>query len=127
MRYQKILSRIAAYLKIVLVVEAVICLGVALTFLFFGRFSFLAYSERLFWAGIIVVLLGGVVGFGVMFSGKGFGIPLIIRKPEEARRLLDNFGEYREEIEKRYDASLTIWAVGLVCIAISALVETFLA
>jgi hypothetical protein len=29
--------------------------------------------------------------------------------------------------EKRYDASLAMWLVGLVCIGISALVQTFLA
>jgi hypothetical protein len=127
MRFRKISSKITAFLKKILVIEAVICLGVALTFLFGGRFSFLAYSERLFWTGMITVVLGGLVGFAVMFSGRGFGIPTMIRKPEDAKKLLDHFGEYREEVEKRYDASLTIWIVGLVCIALSALVETLLA
>lgn len=126
MRFREISSRLIAFLKKVLVVEVVICLGIALTFLLTGRFSFLAYSERLFWAGLIVVVLGGLVGFAVMFSGRGFGIPVMIRKPEEAKKLLDSFGEYRNEVEKRYDASLTMWVVGLICIAISALVETFL-
>ena len=120
------LLRSLAYLKSIILVDLVICGIVGLTFLFVGRFSFLAYSERMFYAGIIMVLLGGIVGFAVMFSGRSFGIPVFIRRPEEARRLLDHFSEYREEIEKRYDASILIWLIGLGCIAISALVEVFL-
>jgi hypothetical protein len=110
----------------ILAIDVLICLGVALTFLLTGRFSFLAYSERLFWAGIAAVLLGGIVGFAVMFSGRSFGIPIMIRRPDEAKKLLDNFSGYREELEKRYDTSISIWLIGLSCIAISALVETLL-
>ncbi len=124
---QEWIINIFVFVKKVLAAESVICVGVALTFLFMGRFSFLAYSERLFWAGIVAILLGGMVGFAIMFSGRSLGIPSIIRRPSEAKKLLDSFGEYREEIEKRYDASITIWVIGLLSIAISALVQTFLA
>jgi hypothetical protein len=120
-------EKVLILVRNVLAINAAICLGVALTFLIKGSFSFLAYSERLFWAGLVAILLGGMVGFAIMFSGKSFGIPTIIRRPEEAKKLLDHFGEYREEVEKRYDASITIWLIGLVCIAISALVQSWLA
>ncbi len=115
------------YLKDIVLSDLAIGLIVGLTFLFTGKFTFLAYSERLLYAGIIVILAGGVVGVATMFAGRGFGIPAIIRRPEEARRFLDHFEEYRDEVEKRHDVSILIWLVGMGCIGLSALVQTFLA
>jgi hypothetical protein len=61
-----------------------------------------------------------------MFAGRSFGIPMTIRRPAEAKALLDHFVEYRNEVEKRYDVSIKIFLTGLGCIGLSALVQTFL-
>jgi hypothetical protein len=115
------------YGKNILLVDLGISLIILVTFLIRGPFSFGTYSDRLFWAGLGVTLLAGIVGFAIMFAGRSFGIPLIIRRPEEARRLLDHMTEYRDEVDKRYDTSILIFLTGLGCIALSALVQILLA
>jgi hypothetical protein len=72
-------------------------------------------------------MIAFVVGLAAGFSGNSFGIPMLIRKPEEAKKLIDNFVDFRELVEKRYDAGIQIFLVGLGCIAVSALVQVFLA
>ncbi len=126
MRFRNFLRKALIFLKNILLSDLAISLIVGLTFLFTGKFTFLAFSERLFYAGVFVILIGGVVGAATMFAGRSFGIPVIIRRPTEARRFLDHFQEYREEVEKRYDVGILIWLVGLGCIGLSALVQTFL-
>lgn len=122
---KKILANVLVYLRDVLLVDLVIIVLVAISFVV-GKFSFLAYSERIFWVGLGVTLLAGLVAFGAMFAGRSFGIPAIIRKPEEAKQLLDHMGDYRAEVEKRNDVSILLFGIGLGCIAISALIQTFL-
>ncbi len=127
MQFKTFLHNALIYIRNIVLVDLGIILGVAVTFLFRGPFSFSAYSDRLVWAGLGVTLLAGVVGFAVMFTGRGFGIPLMIRRPEEAKRLLAHLPEYRAEVEKRYDTSIQIFVTGLGCIVISALVQILLA
>jgi hypothetical protein len=127
MRFRAFLRKALIYFRNIVLSDLAIGLLVSLTFIFKGQFSFLAFSERIFYAGIIVILLGAIVGIAAMFAGRSFGIPVIIRRPAEAKNLLDHFEEYRDEVERRYDVSILIWLVGLGCIGLSALVQTFLA
>lgn len=127
MRFKTVLLKALVYFRDILLVDLGICLLVAVTFLFTKKFSFLAYSERIFWAGLVTTLLGGLVAFAAMFSGRSLGIPTIIRKPEEAKNFLDHFEEYIEEVNKRHDVSINLFIVGVGCIAISALIQTILA
>jgi hypothetical protein len=126
MQIKAALKRALFYARNVISIDLGISLLVAVSYLFFGKFTFLAYSERLFWTGLGMTLVAALVAFGATFSGRSFGIPAIIRKPEEAKRLLDNMGAYRTEVERRNDISIQIFFIGLGCIAISALVQTFL-
>jgi hypothetical protein len=93
----------------------------ALSFVLTGGFTADACSERIFWVGIGMFLLAGTIAFAQSVTGKS-----IIRKPEEAKKLLDHHLENRELTEKRYNAAIQVWLVGGVCIAISALVELLL-
>ena len=126
MRIKAVLLKALVYIRDVLLVDLGISLIIAFTFIFTKNFSFLAFSERIFWAGLGITLIGGMVGFAAMFSGRSFGIPTIIRKPEEAKKLLDHFQDYREEVEKRNDVSILLFVVGVGCIAISALIQIIL-
>ncbi len=103
------------------------CLGFSViagvTFLFTKGFSFDAYSDRLVWLGLFLFMASGVVWLGVFTAGSQFGIPASIRKPEEARKYFTHQAEIRETIEKRYDAAIQIWVIGLGCIGIGALVQ----
>jgi hypothetical protein len=57
---------------------------------------------------MIAIIAGAVVTVGTAFSGKSFGVPLIIRKPEEARRFLDRGPEIYAEREKRYNVGVRL-------------------
>lgn len=110
----------------VLLVDVVIFLLVLASFVFTGGLSVIPLSERVFWVGMVVMFFGATVFIAAGFSGKSFGVPLIIRKPEEARKMLDNLPKMREESEKRYNVGARIWLIGLGCIGVSALVEVLL-
>ena len=123
-----ILRLLADYIfRQVLLVDVVIFLVVMVTFVFHGPLNAIAVSERVFWAGMIVMLLGAVVTAATLFTGKSFGVPMIIRKPEEARRFLDLSPEINAEKEKRYNVGARLWFIGMGCVAISALVEQIFA
>ena len=107
----------------VLLVDLVIFVGVILSFFLTGNLSPIALSERTLWAGIVVIFLGSIVTVATGFTGKSFGVPLIIRRPEEARKFLDRSPEIRAEVEKRYNVGARLWFIGLGCVAISAAVE----
>jgi hypothetical protein len=126
MRLKNFLRRALIYIRNILLVDLGFALLVAISFLFTRGFTFLAYSERIFYTGLGITLIAFVVGLAAGFAGKSFGIPLFIRKPEEAKKMLDNFGEYRELVEQRYDTGIQIFLVGLGCIVVSALVQVFL-
>ena len=111
----------------VLLVIGIIFAVVLVSFIIFGPLTAVSLSERVFWAGMFVMVLGAVVTVATMFAGKSFGVPLIIRKPEEARRFLDLGPEIHEEREKRYNVGVRLWLIGMGCVGISALVEHFFA
>ena len=66
-----------------------------------------------------------MIVLAISLTGKSLGIPTRARKPEEARVLLDRHLEVRDAIEKRYNAGIQLWLIGLVCVALSALVQSF--
>src|SRR6266508_3264851 len=113
MKIKTFMLKALLYIRNILLVDIVIGMIVAISFIFTSQFNYVAYSERMFWVGLGVTLLAGLVAFGALFAGRSFGIPLIIRKPEEARKLLDNMGQYRAEVDKRNDISFQLFIIGL--------------
>ncbi len=107
----------------VLLVDLEIFVAVAVSFIFWGQFSPIALSERVFWAGMVVMICGAIVFVATGFTGKSFGVPLIIRRPEEAKKFLDQSPVIRAEVEKRYNVGARLWFIGMGCVAVSALVE----
>ncbi|MGE5222565.1 MAG: hypothetical protein ACM3PY_09015 [Omnitrophica WOR_2 bacterium] len=126
-KIKKGIAQVTVYLlRKILLIDLAIGVGVAISFIFTGRFTFLAYSERMFWAGIAVIMTGGTIMLAVMMTVRDYGIPGRVRKPEEAKDILDRHLEIRQEREQRFDASARLWLIGIGCIAISALVQVLL-
>lgn len=107
----------------VLLVNLYITAAVLVSFVFFRPFTLIAFSERIFWAGMLMMLAAGVVIVATGFTGRSFGVPVFIRRPEEARKFLDKAPQIQAEVEKRYNAGARLWFIGMGCIAISALIE----
>jgi hypothetical protein len=124
MRVRPFFEKALHFLRSVVVVDLCIILVVAVSFLFTGKFTFVAFSERMFWAGMILTLIAGVVGVAAGLAGSNFGIPVFITRPEHAKKLVDNMSDYRAAVENRYDVAIQLFIMGLGCIAISALVQS---
>jgi hypothetical protein len=113
--------------KKIIIYDLGVCVLVGLSFLIFQGFSFQAYSDRMVYAGIGIVILGGFVILGNAAVGRDFGIPDQIRRPSEAKRFLAHNLEVREALERRYDVAIQIWLIGIGCVAIGAVVQVLLA
>jgi hypothetical protein len=113
-------------LRDILLVDLGFLVAVLLSFLVFGKLSAIAVSERMVWVGMIVISLGGIAIVATGVAGRSFGVPVFIRKPEDAKKLLEKAPEIRQEQEKRYNAGARLWLIGMGCIAIGALIEHFL-
>jgi uncharacterized membrane protein len=123
-RIRKVLLHFFEYLgKKVLIYSIGISVIVGITFLITHGFSFDAFSDRLVWVGLFLFLASGVVWLGVFTAGSQFGIPGLIKRPDEAQKYFHHQAEIHDAIEKRYDAAIQIWVIGLVCIGIGALVQ----
>ena len=111
--------RILRYVKNVVYIELALCALAALSFLFTRGFTLITYSERLFYIGLSITLVGGFVAVAVMFIGADTRI----RKLDPATHAWDVILERRRLAEKRYDASVQVWLIGALCIVISAIVQ----
>jgi hypothetical protein len=96
-----------------------------ITYIFTGNFTFISFSERLFWIGVAIILVGGVVMTSMVSVRRSFGIPMIITKPEHAKALLDHSADINKEKDKRIDLAFVIWLTGLLVIGVSALLQIF--
>ena len=126
-RIRSFLEEVLRYiLRKILVFNIGICVVVGISFLFTQGLNADSYSERMVWAGIAIVILGGLVLIGAGFSGVQFGVPTMIKKPEEAKRLIAHRDEIQKLTEERQDYAIQIWLIGLTCIGIAALVQVLL-
>jgi hypothetical protein len=117
-----LLAEVLRYLRRVLLIVLAITAVAAVSFVFTGGFSLLAFSDRMFWAGVICMVIGGFGVLSVMNLNRNvLGLPNLVIKKEDARKLMDNNLELRGAIEKRYDFGALFWFIGLLCIAIGAL------
>jgi hypothetical protein len=117
-----LLAEILRYLRKVALIVLGITAVVTVSFVFTGGLNFRAFSDRMFWAGMGSMVVGG---FGVLsmmnLNHNVLGLPNVVIKKEDARKLMDNNLELRAAIEKRYDFGILFWFIGLVCVAIGAL------
>jgi hypothetical protein len=109
--------------KRILIFNLGIAVIVALSFIFTRDLNANTYSDRMVWAGIIFVVLGGLVVLGVTVVARDFGIPPLITRPEHAKKFVTHQKEIFERKEKRYNVAIQLFVIGLVCVAIGALVQ----
>jgi len=107
----------------VLLPALVISIVVGLSFVFFGTFSSLAFSDRLFLTGIGFMGLGTIVIFAQMITTRGMEIFFgQNRDPDLVKKSLNLLPGSQEEVEKRYNVGAQIWFVGLACMVFGAMV-----
>jgi len=96
---------------------------IAASFLVAGPWSVLAYSDRLFWVGVVVILAGGLVVLVMTFTGKD---DAPVQRPGESRNVLDRTPSMLSGKDKRYNISTQLWLIGLGCIGFSILMFNIL-
>jgi hypothetical protein len=121
---QKIVLMVLQYIGRLLLFCLAAGLLAGLSFIFTGGISATALSDRIFWAGMIYMLVAVVLVIAISSVGTGLGLPSMVRRPEEARKLLEKHFELRQALEKRYDLCILLWLAGMSCLGLSALVQT---
>ena len=126
MKVVSVVRKLVIYLvKKVLVYDLLFLVLAAFTFIFTGHFSASAFSERLFWIGVVVFLIAGTMGFAHMIPPRMMMFPYNVRKPEDAKKFVDDAPAARESDEKRLDAGFHVWFIALGCLALAAMIQTF--
>jgi hypothetical protein len=126
MKRQEIGSHIWRFVWPVFVIVTVAALLAAATFVVWdqlGAFSARAYSDRLFWAGIALIVVGGFVVVSSLGSYTTLGTPSVLTAGPDARNAQARIQDHFDVNSKRYSFVFRMFASGLLCIAISALVE----
>lgn len=112
------------FLKPVLIIIAIALLGSGGSFFVWGEFTWRAYSDRLFWASIGVIAIGGIAIWSALGSYSTLGTPNVLTASSDARIAHSRVKEHMAMNAKRYAFVLRFFAAGVICMAISALVET---
>jgi len=120
---QEILIGVWRYFRLVLLITLAVVAAIAGSFLIWGPFTLRDYSTRLFWAGIGAVIVGGMAVWAALGSYSTLGTPNILTAPGDARIATWRIGEQLTMNAKRYGFTFRMAAVGIICIALSALIE----
>jgi hypothetical protein len=126
MKEQGIGSQIWRFFLTVLIVTAVAALLAGTTFLLLhrlGPFSLRAYSDRLFWAGITLIVLGGFAVVASLGSLKTVGTPSVLTAGADARNAQSRIQDHFNVNSKRTGFVMRMLLSGVLCIALSALIE----
>ena len=116
-------SSVWRFFKPVLIILAVALLGTGGTFFAWGEFTLRAYSDRLFWASIGVILVGGFAVWSALGSYTTLGTPSVLTAPGDARIAHSRVKEHMAMNAKRYAVVLRFFVAGIICMGTSALME----
>jgi len=120
---KRLIGQAARFLRTAILIDLFLAAVTAVSFLFFGSFSSKDYSDRLFMVGIAVMVIGSLGLFAVIGASRHFGLPFNVTKPKDAKKLHDNIIDILRSTDKRYDVSIQIWVVGVLCIILSAVIH----
>jgi len=109
----------------VLVFDLALVALTAASFWFLGPWSALAYSDRLFWVGVVVILAGGLVLMVMSFVRRDERTRMA-PEPGEPRNVLRRTPSMLSGTDKRYNISTQLWLIGLGCIGFSVLMYNLL-
>jgi hypothetical protein len=105
---------------------AIAALLAAATFLVWGPLSAMnvrSYSDRIFWTGIGLIVLGGIAAISSIGSMSTLGTPSIMTAGADARNAQSRIQDHFKTNARRYRNMSTLLVSGLLSIAISALLE----
>jgi hypothetical protein len=111
------------FLRPTLIILAAALLITGSTFFVWDEFTWRTYSDRLFWAGIGSVVVGGMAIWSALGSYSTLGTPNVLTASGDARIAHSRVAEHIKMNAKRYTASIRWLAAGALCMLISALVE----
>ncbi len=109
----------------VLVFDLALVALTAASFWFVGQWSALAYSDRLFWVGVVVILAGGLVLMVMSFVRRDERTQMM-PGPGEPANVLRRTPSMLSGTDKRYNISTQLWLIGLGCIGFSILMYNLL-
>ena len=123
MDWGSILKGAWRFMMPVLIAAGLIVVGVAVSFVWWGPFSFRAYSDRLFWGGIGSMLVGGFVVVASLGSYRTLGTPSILTAPGDAPIAAERIREYIKTNSGRYGFIFRALSVGALCMVVASLVD----
>jgi hypothetical protein len=122
-RRKAVVAAIWRHLRPVLLVDLGLFLLVGGSFLLTGEFTLSAFSDRLFWAGIGAVIVGGFGVWASLGSYQTLGTPSVFTAAGDAPIAHARIAEYIRTNSKRYAFTFRMFAVGFVCMVLAALIE----
>lgn len=122
-RWKQIGASVWGFWKPVLIIIAIILVCVGLSFFFWGEFSVRAYTERLTYAGLGAIVFAGFTIFASLSAYSTLGTPSIFTAAADARIATERVGEYLRTNAKRYAFTFRMFAVAIICLALSALID----
>lgn len=111
------------FLRPTLIAVVAVVVGARLSFLLAGEYSVQAYSDRLFWGGIGVGLLGGFAVVASLGAYSTLGTPNVLTAPGDARIAHSRVADYLETNARRYGFTIRMILASALCIGLSALVN----
>jgi hypothetical protein len=105
----------------VLIYDLILFALIGVSFLFIGEFSAIALSERMFWVGIVTMLLGGFLVWGQTSGGRDFGTPVVTAA--QAQLLTDFNIEVRQDVNKKFSPFIRVFLIGTICLLCGILVQ----
>jgi len=126
MKERGIFAHIWRFIWPILVIVPVAALLAGATFVVWdklGAFSARAYSDRLFWTGIALIVVGGVAIIASLGSYNTLGTPSIFTAGADARNAQARIQDHFNVNYKRYSFVLRMFISGTLCITASALLE----
>lgn len=109
----------------VLVFDLALVALTAASFWVIGPWSALAYSDRLFWVGVVVILAGGLALMVMSFVRRDERTRMA-PEPGEPGNVLRRTPSMLSGTDKRYNISTQLWLIGLGCIGFSILMYNLL-
>ena len=123
MQIKNVLGVVVQYISKLLIFSLAASVVAGLSFIFTGGINSNALSDRIFWAGMIYMMVAVILVIAISSVGTSQGLPSMIRRPDEAKELMDKNLNVRAALEKRYDLCILLWLAGMSCLGISALVQ----
>ena len=126
MKNETVLAQIWRFVWPVLIIVAAAAVLAGASFLILGEssaFDLRTYSDRLFWAGIGLIMLGGFAIVAALGSLYTVGTPSVLTAGADARNAQSRIQDHFRVNSKRYGFVFRMLTSGLLCIALSALLE----